>query len=81
MVANLAHWPCAGADPGAGRCKCAGVDVGKVEVNKLTNIFIEAMSFFALIALGGFLFFGAAIWKMLGSIGEYKYEKGGSYAG
>jgi len=50
-------------------------------VNKLTNIFIEAMSFFALIALGGFLFFWIAIWKMLGSIGEYKYEKGGSYAG
>lgn len=39
------------------------------------------MSFFALLALGGFLFFGAAIWKMLGSVGKYKYEKGVSYAG
>lgn len=77
MVANLAHGICACADPGAGLCECACVDVGKVEVNKLANIFIEAMSFFALIALGGFLFFGVAVWKMLGSIGDYKYEKGG----
>lgn len=46
-------------------------------MNKLFDIFLEAMSFFALLALGGFLFFGVAVWKMLGSIGEYKYEKGG----
>jgi hypothetical protein len=50
-------------------------------MNKLANIALEVMSFFALLALGGFLFFGIAVWKMLGSIGEYKYEKGGSYAG
>lgn len=43
----------------------------------LSYILLEAMSFFALIELGGFLFFGTAVWKMLGSIGEYKYEKGG----
>jgi hypothetical protein len=46
-------------------------------MTKLANIALEVMSFFALLALGGFLFFGIAIWKMLGSIGEYKYGKAG----
>ena len=48
-------------------------------MTKLANIALEVMSFFVLIALGGFLFFWIAVWKMLGSID--KYEKGGSYAG
>jgi hypothetical protein len=46
-------------------------------MNKPADIVLELMSFLALLALGGFLFFGIAIWKMLGSIGKYKYEKGG----
>ena len=33
--------------------------------------------FVATVMGGLFLFFGVAIWKMLGSIGKYKYEKGG----